>query len=291
MPVCHLRSGHRGEELRNHVLIAPSGWGPGHRFLRATFAPDEHTALLGDVQRFRGRSYLADGAIRENDLTSDGRHLQPVDNESWHLVIRDENGGIVGCARYHSAPVPRFASTAAAKSALAQSPLWRPKVERVVENAICLARQRGALFAELGGWCVADAARNTRHALNSVLYMFALGELLGGTIGLSTATTRHASSSILQRLGAKKASLRGESLPSYYDPRFACEMELLQFDSRMPAPRYAQRVTGLRSLIMAEMPVVCSAGPQSAAAASLTSLLNALSPVPAGNAPLVTLET
>lgn len=289
-PVCHQRSGNRGDQLRNHALIAPAGWSQVHRFFGATVDPAGHADLLRDVQRFRGRSYLADGAVREGDLTSDGRLHQQVDNDSWHLVIRDDDGNIISCARYYSSHSPRFESTTTAKSALAQSPIWRPKVERVVENAIHLAKQRGALFAEVGGWCVADAARNTRQALNSVLYMFALGEVLGGTIGLSTATTRHASSSILQRLGARKASLFGEPLPSYFDPRFECEMELLQFDSLRPAPRYAQQVAEYRSLIKAEMRVICSAQPQPTSVTSLTSLLQALNPLALASAPVLSLE-
>ena len=106
--------------------------------------------------------------------------------------------------------------------------------------------------------------------------MFALGELLGGTIGLSTATTRHCSSSILQRLGARKASLDGEELPSYYDRRFECQMELLQFDSLRPSPKYARQVAEYRALLRSDMRVLCATEAAPTSIASLTSLLAAL---------------
>lgn len=275
-PACHRCSEPREGELRNHVLIAPSGWSQVQRFLGATVDPSAHSELIGDVQRFRGKAYLADGAIRLDHLTSDGRHVQPMDKDSWHLVTRNDEGAVISCARYHSPKEPRFESTTAAQSALARSPEWRTKVARVVEESIRRANERGALFAELGGWCVADDSRNTRHALQSVLYMFALGEILGGTIGLSTATTRHSSSSILQRLGAQKAALNGEVLPSYFDPRFDCEMELLQFDSLRPAPKYVRQVAEYRTMIKADMRVICAAPPLPTSIDSLTSLNAAL---------------
>lgn len=273
---CDRLSGPREEELRNHVLIAPAGWSQVQGFYRASVDPGGHIDLIGAVQRFRGRCYLADGAIRRDELTADGRHVQPMDEESWHLVIRSDEGDVISCARYHSVKDPRFEATAAAGSALAQSPDWRGKVARIVERSIREANERGAHFAELGGWCVADLSRHSRHALRSVLYMFALGEILGGTIGLSTATTRHCSSSILQRLGARKASLDGEELPSYYDRRFDCQMELLQFDSLRPSPKYARQVAEYRALLRSDMRVLCATEAAPTSIASLTSLLAAL---------------
>lgn len=284
---CDRLSGPRENELRNHVLIAPAGWSQVQGFYRASVDPDGHADLIGAVQRFRGRCYLADGAIRPDELTADGRHVQPMDDASWHLVIRSDEGDVISCARYHSVKNPRFESTVAAGAALAQSPDWRAKVARIVERSIREANARGANFAELGGWCVADLSRHSRHALRSVLYMFALGELLGGTIGLSTATTRHCSSSILQRLGARKASLDGEELPAYYDRRFDCQMELLQFDSLRPSPKYARQVAEYRALLRSDMRVLCATEVAPTSIASLTSLLAALTAALPAPAPAV----
>ena len=75
--------------------------------------------------------------------------------------------------------------------------------------------------------------------------MYALGEILGGPVGISTATMRHASSAILQKLGGSRLEDAGQPLPSYLEPKYGCEMQLLQFDTSNPAPRYAGTISGL----------------------------------------------
>jgi hypothetical protein len=57
---------------------------------------------------------------------------------------------------------------------------------------------------------------------------------------------RHASSKILRRIGGSQLEANGALVPSYYDPKYKCEMELLRFDSRCPSPRYAALVEALR---------------------------------------------
>jgi hypothetical protein len=270
-------SAHFGISLSNFSLLAPANWYKQHRFRRLTIDPVSHLKIFKAMQRFRGASYLADGALRPHNLTADGRHCQPVDADSWHLLVHDDYGSLVSCARYYPIPDPQFEATAAAKTALANAPHWRTKVRGAVEASIRRARERGANFAELGGWCVARSSRFTSHALRSVLCMYALGEVLGGTIGFSTATTRHSSSSILQRLGAQKADWNGECLPSYFDPFFDCDMELLQFDSLRPSPRYADQVSQYIAEMRAEMPVICRSGSPPTCVKSINALWKAVS--------------
>jgi len=265
-------------QLRNHTLIAPSTWQQECCFKDMVVDPERHDSLIGAVQRFRGKSYLADGALHPNQLTSDGRFCQSVDYSSWHLVVQDDAGAIVSCARYYPILNPRFEATAASKSALANRPEWRGKVRRAVETSIEQAARRGAVFAELGGWCVASDSRHSAQVLRTVLLMFALGEILGGTVGLSTATKRHSSSAILQRLGAQNAGTNGEPLPAYYEPMFDCEMELLQFDSLRPAERYAPRIAEFGSAMKRDIRVLCREASPVHYNSSLRALWNALAP-------------
>jgi hypothetical protein len=65
---------------------------------------------------------------------------------------------------------------------------------------------------------------------------------LGGAYGLSTATTRHHSSSILKRIGGAPLRSGGKEIPPYYDPYYGCDMELLRFDSTAPNPRYTSMI-------------------------------------------------
>lgn len=268
----------REHQMHRYTLLAPVGWRLEHRFREVVVDPSAHLNLIADLQRFRGKAYLSDGALRPDQLTADGRHLQAADEDSWHLVVQNDQGDLIACARYYLLREPLFESTSISKSALARRPEWRAKVKRVFDDSITGAKRRGAQFAELGGWCVANEARNTCHALRSVLCMYALGEILGGTVGLSTATTRHSSSSILQRLGAKKADLDGEALPSYFDPIFDCEMELLQFDSRYPAQRYERQVAQFQEMIKAGMRVIRREHAPPTCISSLLGLATALGP-------------
>jgi hypothetical protein len=70
------------------------------------------------------------------------------------------------------------------------------------------------------------------------LAAYSLGRTLGGALGLTTATVRHSSSTILRRLGGSLLGSGDSIVPSYYDPKYDCEMELLRFDSRRPNARY-----------------------------------------------------
>jgi hypothetical protein len=265
--------------LHRCTLLAPLAWQNEHRFQDVKVDPKAHGDLLADIQRFRGAAYVADGAVSADTLTPDGRHLQTIDPYSWHFLIRNAEGEVISCARYHAISNPTFEDTLTSRAAHAQSPEWQTKVRLIVEDSIQLASRRGANFAELGGWCVAPASRNTSHALRTVLHMYALGEILGGTVGLSTATTRHASSSILQRLGASRAELHGHPLPSYFDPTFNCHMDLLQFDSLRPAPKYAGHVTEYIAQMSEQMQVVCGQPNLPTYSASLLALSKALQPV------------
>jgi hypothetical protein len=77
------------------------------------------------------------------------------------------------------------------------------------------------------------------------LAAYSLGRRLGGALGITTATVRHSSSTILRRLGGSHLEAGGTIVPSYFDPKYNCEMELLRFDSRKPNAKY----TGLIELL------------------------------------------
>jgi hypothetical protein len=90
-----------------------------------------------------------------------------------------------------------------------------------------------------------------------LLAVYGLSELMGGALALSTATTRHGSSSILRRIGGRPLSENGVEIPSYYDANYKCEMELLSFETSSPNPRYANWI-GKFSQALQHVPVVLS---------------------------------
>jgi hypothetical protein len=258
------------------VLIAPPGSDASRYFANVAPAASFPSDIVEELQRFRGNFYYADGALQASDLTPDGRHYQAIDLQSWHLLSLDAAGNIMSCARYYAPENPKFETSSAARSSLAATQEWRAKLKIAIEEAILSAQQRGMKFAELGGWCVSINCRNSREVLRTVLSMFALGKILGGTLALSTATKRHASSEILRRLGGYALEAKGTVLPSYFEPLYRCEMELLAFDSSIPAPKYAHQVQAYCTQMQGSLEVLQMADTASTTSASLLSLSNHL---------------
>jgi hypothetical protein len=198
-----------------------------------------HRLLLAQVQRLRGKIYVHDGAIERSQLTRDFRHVQKVDNQSWHLIVLDREKRVGGCVRYcpHKDGQPASA-LGVFESAIAHSDVWGDKLRRAVESDLECARQRGFEFMELGGWALSEQLRSTTEALRMTLSIWGLARMLGGALGIGTATTRHHSSAILRKIGGQSLTADGVEIPAYYDPQYQCEMEVLRFDSASPNPRY-----------------------------------------------------
>jgi len=199
-----------------------------------------HQEFLAEAQRLRGRIYVGDGAIHSSDLTDDGRHVQPADDASWHLLTIDEQTRVTACIRYNAhSPGAAFSDLAVSRSTVARSKVLGSAVRSGIEAELEIARRRGFSYVELGGWAISEKLRHTTQATKTLISVYALSQLMGGAYGVSTATTRHGSSSILKRIGGAPLRFRGVEIPPYYDPHYGCDMELLRFDSTSPNPRYA----------------------------------------------------
>jgi hypothetical protein len=219
------------------VLLAPANYEAGPFRHRVDLT--SHLRLLAGAQKLRGEIYLRDGAISPTDLTDDGRYVQQVDGESWHLLIVNDQDKIKGCMRYRTHPSDvLFSALEVSHCSILQSE-YGPRVRRAVQSDIDRACRLGFSYIEVGGWAISEEIRCTTEVLRMVLMIYAFGQLTGGAYGLSTVTTRHHSSSILRRLGGASLVDGDEEIPPYYDPVYGCEMELLTFDSTKPNPRYA----------------------------------------------------
>ena len=240
------------------VLLAPSLATVPEAFTKSTVNPLSYKHFLSGMQRLRGALYLQDGAIRPEQLTPDGRHELPIDHRSWHLLTLDKDRNVSGCSRYLAHPRSvSYRNLELTHSALAASPRWGKLLEAAIEAEIACARKLGMAYAEVGGWAVSHEQRCTTEALRIALATYTLANLLGGCIGVSTATVRNCSASILKRLGGAAVNIAGQILPSYYDPQYDCEMEILRFDSRHPAPRFQRWMDDIR-MKMLDVPVVCA---------------------------------
>jgi hypothetical protein len=228
----------RSTPSRKWVLLSPSNAVVPDCFGRVHTDACRRDNLLLDMQRLRGSVYLEDGAIQADQLT-DGRHRADVDEVSWHLLVVDRDDQVRGCLRFHFYPKElRFLHLNVSRSPLAHSDEWGHKLKGAVESELELSRRLDMPCAEIGGWALDEGIRGTSEALRMALAMYSLSQALGGSVGISTATRRHCSASILRRIGGRSLEYGGVELPAYEDPQFKCSMEVLRFYSWAPNPRY-----------------------------------------------------
>ncbi len=206
--------------------------------------------LLAAMQRLRGRLYLQDGAIRQEDLTTDGRHVCPADRRGWHLLCLDphDDREVLGCARWllHD-PFAAFGHLQLQHAAIAQCQKWGRQFRSAVEGEIQAARRSGVSYVEVGGWALDERVRGTTEALRSAVATFAWTRLIGGALAIGTVTRRNGSASILRRMGGQSLTMGETEIPPYFDPRYNCEMEVLRFDSRLVNPRYEDLTRNMES--------------------------------------------
>jgi hypothetical protein len=209
------------------------------------------------MQIVRGRTYLRDGAIAPWQLSPEGRHRLAVDHASWHLLALNEDGRVCGCARYlEHRNTTSFDALTLRTAALALSDKWGSRVRAAVESELEVARRREVPYVEVGGWAIPEERRCTPDAARLALAMFGLAQLLGGCVGITTATMRHHSSSILRKIGGRPLEWDGAELPSYYDPQYGCQMEILRFDSCVPRHKFSAWIEELQSSLL-NTQVIC----------------------------------
>ena len=237
-------------------LLAPQNSHSHSTYTRSKVNEQLHHQYLQSAQRLRGSVYLKDGAIQACELADDGRFRMRGDEQSWHLLLIDENRNTIGCARYlvHPATVS-FDRLRISQSTLAKDKFWGPQVRAAVEADLATARAQRFSYLEIGGWALAEEWRGTRAALEILVASYALGHLWGGCLASCTATIRHGSSSMLRRIGGSSLAIAGRDLPSYEDPQYGCKMELLRFDCRTPAPRFVPLISQLKTQLSDLVPV------------------------------------
>jgi hypothetical protein len=239
------------------VVLPPSGLPAPEIFRNIALDPRCYDNLLAEMQGFRGMVYLYDGAVQKSDLTADGRHKLPVDERSWHVLTLDRENRVCACLRYLDESRARgFDDLWIRHVALSRLPAVGKKFRSAVETGLQTAQRVGMGFGEVGGWAVGDAYRCTIEPLRIILATYGLLRLLGGVMGVATATFRHESAPILRRIGLTSLVAGEEELPPYYDPHYGCQMEALQFDSRHPRPKYEDWVSELAG-DLAVAPVIC----------------------------------
>jgi hypothetical protein len=240
------------------IILAPAATRVPAVFQNVVNNRQRHASTLADMQKMRGGIYLKEGGVRPWQLTGDGRHCQTIDKDSWHLLTVDQEGKVCACVRYleHNNSV-QFQKLELRNSGLATNAEWGRRLKFAIEAEIAVARVKGISYAEVGGWALVDERRCTTEALRTALATYGLAQLLGGSLGVTTATVRNCSSSILRRIGGRPLEVGGSELPPYYDPQYECEMEILRFASYSMNPRYKGWIDQIRVGLLT-VPVLCA---------------------------------
>lgn len=232
------------------VLVAPLQVSGFDSFENVTNDTTRNRQLIRELQRLRGSIYLDEGNVKRHELTTDGRHQTAEDDKSWHLLMTDEKGRVRSCALYLEHEDPASVQDLRLKNCpLVKRAESRQKVTFAVESAMSEARRAGLKFAELGGWAISKDRRGSPEGLMMALATYGLSRMLGGAIGITTANVAHSCSSILRRLGGAYLEFEGAPIPSYFDPKYNTEIDLLRFDSRYPSPKYAELI----EMVMAKL--------------------------------------
>jgi hypothetical protein len=252
---------HRNSDPR-FLLLAPAS-GNTHAWSPPRQDKGLYDSLLHDVQRFRGTIYQKDGAIQDWQLDHRGGFRMRGDDQSWHLLLSKDQK-IAGCVRYLVHPnTIAFEDLVLHSASLARDRNWGGKMRSAFQAEIRLARSEGVPYVELGGWALAEEFRNTKAAFRILLASYAWANLVGGCLSACTATVRHRSSSLLRRIGGASIEYFGEQLPSYNDPAYGCDMELLRFDWRKPNPRFLPLVRDIEAEL-SQSPIIATTSHQRA---------------------------
>jgi len=261
------------------VLLAPPTARIPDSFARVETSSYRHKRLLLGAQRLRGKVYMEDGAIRESEVSRDGRHRHPADERAWHLLSLDGHGDVCGCSRYIAHPnTVAFSQLGVRRAALARSREWGTTLRTAIDSEVAQARRRGLAYVEVGGWALDSSMRRTAEAVRIALATYSLARVLGGCIGITTATRRHCSAAILRRIGGRRVQVDKVEIPPYYDPQYECEMELLRFDSGEPNPRFESWIEDLRSYLTATLVVQSEGRPEESPARHVLAALGASQP-------------
>jgi hypothetical protein len=234
------------------IVLAPRDAFVPRTFRNRWCDSEIHEQILADMQRMRGRIAVCEGAGRESDLDSQGRHHMHGDEKSWHLIRMGANGDVLGCARIlvHSESTT-FSSLRLASSAVAKDPQWARQLRWSVETDIAIARKKQWTLLEPGGWVLDERLRGTSEATSIALSAIAWSQMFGECLAFITATVKHGSSSMMRRLGCDSIYFSGNAIPRYYEPGYQSDMELLKIQTRTLNPKFDSMLAPLRHLLSA----------------------------------------
>ena len=175
-----------------------------------------------------------------------GKHTHPFDRRSWHVLMCTPKGQVCGTLRViiHQAGCS-VDDLAASSCPLFLDPVWRQRGRRILQEFLRRASAAGLHVAETGGWALDKSVRGGRKGALLALCGWAITRLVGGAKILGIVTTRCGASRLTRYLGGLELRDEQSNVPPYFDRRYCCDMEVVEFDSRLVNPRFEAIVRDL----------------------------------------------
>jgi hypothetical protein len=238
-------------------ILAPRGATVPAELVTVALDAESYASFIAAIQRFRGAVYVAEGAIRPQDLDEQGRHQATADYESWHFFLLNADSAISGCVRITMYPervrcADLRLSSLIARMEADQAARYEAAVQAYLETTFAA----GYKIGEIGGMAVDEPDRKTSRPLILIGACWALGQLLGDHRGLASTTTRHHAATLLRRYGAYSLTCAGLELRRFYDSYHGCDMEILAIDPQRTTPAVEPTVLDLRRFLASYFVIV-----------------------------------
>jgi hypothetical protein len=217
--------------------------------------------VIEEIQRFRGYVYVQDKAIPSSALDEQGRHYSEYDYRAWHIIFRERRQELCGAIRVGLVDYGDYGDTEESDPLqvlqfLSHIPSdTKAPLETAVRRFLDNCRTLAPSICEPGAWAVAEDVRKSRVAPILAASIWSLGRVMGGGIGVATATTRHGSADILKKMGGFDLFLNGMPLVPFYDSYHQCYIELIGFDSDYLNPRLEPTVAEVQDYI-SNLPII-----------------------------------
>ncbi len=227
----------------NHfLLLAPANARIPNVFSRVEENKQAHETWLKQAQQLRGRVYLEDGAITQDDLDNTGRHISRHDECSWHFLVLDAEEHLRGVMRcqfwYPQQKLPEISEMHLYPLLERMKQPTREQYQNSIK-AFIAAQQTKNCFFEVAGLAVESSSQGITVGSMLGVSGYSIANLKDSGTAIAAATNRHNASRLFHKLGG----FGFENLTPFFDSRYGCEMEFIGFNSLEPAPAIKEMIT------------------------------------------------
>lgn len=242
-------------------FLAPPGSEPG--FGTSKLDASRWQTLFTRACKVRGEAYIADGAISSDELDSNGSFQLPIDKNSWHVILVDDDDEVSATLRMTMLPLDaqkRKGSLPHVGASLRRGASDHCKsmlvAERFLSGLELAYGTERTNFMIVGGWATDPQKAPANAGAELALSVWAVARHMEAAGALCVASERHDAHGQLIRTGAVPIRAVG-SQSLYFDAAYGCRVGLLGFRVFQERKTLKRVVDHLADRIM-ESEVICA---------------------------------